>query len=117
MADMRHCYGLIVAQIWQTGADRPSAIIPCGMWARWKSQLWAGSGPQQFWCVGQMWASSASFIFFMADMWHCYGLIVAQIWQTGAVRPSAIIPRGMWARWKCQLWAGSGPQQFCYLGK
>ena len=21
-------------------------------------------------------------------MWHCYGLLVAQIWQTGAVRPS-----------------------------
>ncbi len=52
-ADMRHCYGLIVAQIWQTGADLPSAIIPRSMWARWKCQVWAGSGPQQFWCLGQ----------------------------------------------------------------
>jgi len=25
-------------------------------------------------------------------MWHCYVLLVAQIWQTGAVCPSAIIP-------------------------
>ena len=26
---------LLVAQIWQTEADHPSAIIPCGMWAGW----------------------------------------------------------------------------------
>ncbi|KAL0153837.1 hypothetical protein M9458_050867, partial [Cirrhinus mrigala] len=52
-------------------------------------------------------------------MWHCYGLLLAQIWQTGAVRPSAIIPRCMWARSSChmcQMWAGSGLTICCYLG-
>ncbi len=34
----------------------------------------------------------------LAEMWHCYGLLVAQIWQTGAVHPNAIIPRHMWTR-------------------
>ena len=33
----------------------------------------------------------------MADMWPWYGRLVAQIWQTGADRPSVIILRGMWA--------------------
>ncbi len=50
---------------------------------------------------------------------HCYGLLLAQIWQTGAIRPSAIIPRYMWARSSfhmCQMWAGSGPTLCCYLG-
>ncbi|KAI2645140.1 NLR family CARD domain-containing protein 3 [Labeo rohita] len=52
-------------------------------------------------------------------MWHCCGLLLAQIWQTGAVHPSAIIPRCMWARSSshiCQMWAGSGPTLRCYLG-
>ncbi len=34
MADIGPSFGLLVAQIWQTGADCPSAIIPCGMWVR-----------------------------------------------------------------------------------
>jgi len=42
--------------------------------------------------------------------------MVVQIWQTGVDRPSALIPRGMRARWKCRVWAGSGLQQFCFLG-
>ncbi len=80
--------------------------------------------------VGRIWATAilvsgpdvcqfCFIIFFMADMRHCYGLIVAQIWQTGADRPSAIISRGMWARWTlwhlrqstpvCQIWATIKP--------
>lgn len=27
------CYGLLVARIWHTGPDHPSAIVPYGMWA------------------------------------------------------------------------------------
>ncbi|CAM4465434.1 unnamed protein product [Leuciscus chuanchicus] len=53
-------------------------------------------------------------------MWHCYGLLLAQIWQTGVAHPSAVSPRCMWARSSfhvCQMWAGSGPTQCCYVGK
>ncbi len=39
----------------------------------------------------------------LADMWRCYGLLLAQIWQTGAVHPSAIIPCHMWARSSFQM--------------
>ncbi len=55
----------------------------------------------------------------LADMWHCYGLFLAQIWQTGAVHTSAIIPRHMWPRSSflmCQMWARAGPTICCYLG-
>ncbi len=38
MADMRPSYGLLVAQIWQTGADRPSGIVP---------RVWAWSGSRE----------------------------------------------------------------------
>ena len=31
---IRHRYGSLVAQILETGADRPSTIVPFGMWAR-----------------------------------------------------------------------------------
>jgi len=63
----------------------------------------------QFWFISLL----------LADMWHCYGLLVAQIWQTGVGHPRAVIPRCMWARpasHKCQMWAGSGPKQCCYVG-
>ncbi len=39
----------------------------------------------------------------LADMWRYYGLLLAQIWQTGAVHPSAIIPCHMWARSSFQM--------------
>ncbi len=42
---------------------------------------------------------------------------MAQIWQTGADLPSAIIPWGMWARWKCQVWAWWWISGICYLGR
>lgn len=32
------------------------------------------------------------------DMWPCYDLLAAQIWQEGVDRPNAIIPNSMWAR-------------------
>ncbi len=50
--------------------------------------------------MAQIWASSGLFylFIFMADMRPSYGLILAQILQTGADRPSANIPYGMWAR-------------------
>ncbi len=43
--------------------------------------------------VAQIWASSALFGLFMADIGPSFGLLVAQIWQIGADRPSAIILR------------------------
>ena len=39
----------------------------------------------------------------------CFGLLLAQIWQTGAECPRAIIPRGVWAGCRCgsvgRIWA------------
>lgn len=32
---------------------------------------------------------------FLADMWPCSGLLVAQIWQTGVDWPSVLIPHGI----------------------
>ncbi len=80
-------YGLLVAQIWQTGVDHPNAIIlqyvgqskvlNLGrIWARIKIN------------VAQIWASSALFGLFMADIGPSFGLLVAQIGQTGADRAS-----------------------------
>lgn len=40
-------------QICQTGVSRPSAIIPCGVWASWTCPMWARSGPQQLYCLGE----------------------------------------------------------------
>ncbi len=94
MADMRPSYGLLVAQILQTGADRPSSIILHSMWAGARYWIWARIQIN----VAQIWASSALFGLFMADIGPSFGLLVAQIWQTGADCPSAIIPCGMWAR-------------------
>ncbi len=53
----------------------------CWIWARIKIN------------IEQIWASSALFGLFMADIGPSFGLLVAQIWQTGAVCPSAIIQR------------------------
>ena len=41
---------------------------------------------------------------------------VAQIWQTGVDRTSAIISRGMWAGWPGDSVGRAGPKQFCYVG-
>ncbi len=96
----------------QTGPDT---------WLIW--QIWLACGSKkQIWArikinVAQIWASSALFGLFMADIGPSFGLLVAQIWQTGADRPSGIIPCGILARRKCQVWAWSGPQEFCYLGQ
>ncbi len=94
MADIGPSFGFLVAQIWQTGADGPSAIILHSMWARARCCICARIKIS----VAQIWASSALFGLFMADIGPSFGLLVAQIWQTGVDRPSAIIPRGMWAR-------------------
>ncbi len=32
----------------------PSAIIPCGIWARWMCQVWAWSGTQEFCYLGML---------------------------------------------------------------
>ncbi len=45
-----------------------------------------------------------------AAMWPSYCLLVAQIWQTGVDHPNAIILHSMWARARCKIWAGSGPE-------
>lgn len=41
LADMRPSFGLLVAQIWQTGTDHPNVIILRSMWARAKVLIWA----------------------------------------------------------------------------
>lgn len=41
----------------------------------------------------------------LANIWPCFVLIVAQIWQTGGNCPSASIPRSMW--WTFWVWARS----------
>ncbi len=94
MADIGPSFDLLVAQIRQTGADHPSVIIFHSMWARARCWIWARLKIN----VTQIWASSALFGSFMADIGPSFGLLVAQIWQTGPDRPSAIIPCGMWAR-------------------
>ncbi len=60
--------------------------------------------------VAQIWASSAYFGLFMADIGPSFGLLVAHIWQTGADRPSATILHSMWTGARCWIWAGSGPE-------
>ncbi len=44
MADMHPSYGLLVAQIRQTGADRPSGIVPRGVGLIWVSGIVLISG-------------------------------------------------------------------------
>jgi len=69
-----------------------------------------GSDKVQFWFISLL----------LADMWRCYGLLVAQIRKTGVGHPRAVIPCWMWARstsHKCQMWAGSGLKQCCYVGR
>lgn len=39
----------------------------------------------------QTWPNSGLFGLLLAGMWPWYGLLVAQLWQTGADRQSAII--------------------------
>ncbi len=101
MADIGSSFGLLVAQIWQTGADRPRAIIFHSMWAGARCWIWARIKIN----VAQIWVSSALFGLLMAYIGPSFGLLVAQIWQTLEDRPSAIIPCGMWARLKFQVWA------------
>ncbi len=98
---MQPCYGLLVAQILQTGADCPSAIILHSMWAGARCWNWARIKIR----VAQIWAPSASFGLFIADIGPSFGLLVAQIWQTGADRPSAIILHSLWARARCWICA------------
>ncbi len=45
--------------------------------------------------VARIWASPALFGLFMADIGPSFGLLVAQIWQTGVDCPSAIIPESV----------------------
>ncbi len=68
---MQPCYGLLVAQILQTGADCPSAIILHSMWAGARCWNWARIKIH----VAQIWASSASFGLFMADSGPSFGLL------------------------------------------
>lgn len=65
---------------------------------------WAGSGPPLVY-LDRSWLTCG----------HGIALLVAQIWQTRAYSPGAIIPRGMWARWTCLVSARSGPEHSCYL--
>ncbi len=83
---MRPSYGLLVAQIRQTGVDYQNAFILHSMSARARCWIWARIKIN----VAQIWASSALSGLFMADIGPSFGLPVAQIWQTGADRPSAI---------------------------
>ncbi len=87
-------------------ADRPSAIIIHSMWAGARCWIWARIKIN----VAQIWASSALFGLFMADIGPSFGLLAAQNWQTGADCPSAIILHSMWARARCWIWARSGPE-------
>ncbi len=59
--------------------------------------------------VAQIWASSALYGLFMADIGPSFGLLVAQIWQTGADRPSALL-HSMWVGARCWIWARSGSE-------
>lgn len=48
--------GIVMARLWPTGkqgADRPSAIIPCGMCAGWTCQVWARYGPEELCYLGR----------------------------------------------------------------
>ncbi len=60
--------------------------------------------------VAKIWASSALFSLFMADIGPSFGLLVAKIWQTGADRSSAIILHRMWAGARCWIWIRSEPE-------
>ncbi len=53
--------------------------------------------------VAQIWAIFALFGLFMADIGPSFGLLAAQIWQTGVDWPSAIILHSMWARARCWI--------------
>ncbi len=91
MADIWPSYGLLVAQILQTGVDHPNAIILHSMWAGARCWIWARIQIN----VARIWASPALFGLFMADIGPSFGLLVAQIWQTGVDCPSAIIPESV----------------------
>ncbi len=90
------------------GVVHPNAIILHSMWAGARCWIWARIKIN----VAQILTSSGLFylFIFMADMRTTYGLLVAQIWRTGADRPSAIILHNMWAGARCWVWAGSGPE-------
>ncbi len=70
-----------------------------GMWAGARCWIWTRIKIN----VAQIGASSALFylVIVTAAMRPSYGLLVAQIWQTGPDCPNAIIPHGMWARARC----------------
>ncbi len=71
VAAMQPCFGLLVAQILQTGVDCPSAIILHSMWVG--ARCWNLARIKIR--VAQIWASSASFGLFMADSGPSFGLL------------------------------------------
>ncbi len=99
----------------KSGKQEQTGISLHRMWARARCWIWTGSGPE----LKSMWPTFGPvlllFGLFMAYIGLSFGLLVAQIWQTGVDRRSAIILRGMWARLKYLVWSWSGPQEFCYL--
>ena len=117
LVDTWHCDGWDVAHFWQTEAEHPSAIIPCGMWAGCTCQVWARYGPEKCRYLARIRLSTCLYGLFLADIWHCDGWDVAHFWQTEAEHPSAIIPCGMWAGCTCQVWARYGPEKCRYLAR
>ncbi len=75
MADIGPSFGLLVAQIWIKGADRTIVVILHSMWDGARCWIWGRIKIN----VAQIWASSALFGLFVADIGPFFGLLVAQI--------------------------------------
>ncbi len=85
MADIGPSFGLPVAQIWQTGADRPSAIFftVCG------PEQGVGYGPE----LKSMWPRFGLVLLFLVYSWLKLGLLLAYLWSTfGKQERTAQVP-------------------------